>query len=44
MLKVIKEYFSTSDKPVEATEMMAFWTSLTPEEKNFFRNAVPLIW
>lgn len=35
----LKEFFSTSEKPVAAKEMMEFWKSLSDEEKEYYKNA-----
>lgn len=35
----LKEYFSTSEKPVLAKEMMEFWKSLSDEEKEEYKKA-----
>lgn len=34
----IKKFLSTPDHPVTTSEMSEFWTSLTDEEKEEFRN------
>ena len=41
-VKAIKAYFSTSDRPVEAAEFREFWTSLTSEEREFYKTAADL--
>lgn len=35
----LKVYFSTTEKPVPAKEMMEFWKSLSDEEKEYYHNA-----
>ena len=35
----LKDWFSTKDRPVPATEMMEFWKSLSDEEKEYFKTA-----
>ena len=35
----IKKFLSTPDKPVSSEEMMAFWKSLSEEEKEYYRNS-----
>lgn len=35
----LKDYFSTTEKPVSAKEMMDFWSSLTLEEKEYYKTA-----
>ena len=35
----IKAYFGTPDRPVPAQEMMAFWKSLSDEEKEYYKTA-----
>lgn len=35
----LKKFFSTSEKPVSTKEMMAFWTSLSDEEKAYYKSA-----
>lgn len=38
-IKAIKEFFSVPGKPVETQEMMEFWKSLSPQEKEELRTA-----
>lgn len=35
----LKQFFSTPEKEVKAKEMMDFWKSLSPEEKEYYENA-----
>lgn len=37
--KTLIAFFSTEDRPVSASEFMAFWKSLTEEQKEYYRNA-----
>ena len=38
----LKSFFSTDEKPCSTKEMMAFWKSLSPEEKSYYKSA-PLV-
>lgn len=35
----LKKFFSTEEKPVSTAEMMAFWKTLTDEEKAEYKAA-----
>jgi hypothetical protein len=35
----LKEFFSTPERPVKAKEMMEFWSSLSEEQKEYYKNA-----
>jgi hypothetical protein len=37
-LKDLKEFFSVPEKPVNNTEMVEFWKSLSDEEKEEYKN------
>lgn len=41
-VKDLKDFFSIPEKPVSAAEMMGFWKSCSPEEKEYYTNA-PLV-
>ena len=34
---MLVKYFSTPDRPVKLDEFRAFWTSLTDEDKQYFK-------
>lgn len=38
-LKDIREFFGTPERPVDASELVEFWESLTNEEKDEFRRS-----
>lgn len=38
-VKDIKEFLSTPEKPIPTSEMMEFWKSLSPEEKEYYKTA-----
>lgn len=38
-MKEIKDFFGTPERPVTGPEMMAFWKSLTDEEKEYYKTA-----
>jgi hypothetical protein len=38
-VKEIKDFFSTPEKPVNTTEMMQFWKSLSDDEKAYYQAA-----
>lgn len=38
-VKDLKDFFSTEDKPVNTSEMMAFWKSLSDVEKEYYQGA-----
>lgn len=38
-VKTLKEFFGTPERPVNGPEMMAFWKSLSDEEKEYYKNA-----
>ena len=38
-VKQLKEWFGKGTRPVDAKEMMAFWQSLSDEEKEYYKNA-----
>lgn len=35
----LKTFFSVDEKPVGTREMMDFWTSLSNEDKEYYKNA-----
>lgn len=35
---MLKDFFSTPEKPVSNSEMMEYWKALSDEEKEFHRN------
>lgn len=37
-VKDLKDFFTTPEKPMAAKEMMDFWTSLSDEEKEYYKN------
>lgn len=39
-VKALKDYFGSSTRPVSAKEMMEFWSSLSDDEKEYFKTAV----
>jgi hypothetical protein len=36
----VKDYFGCDGRPVSAAEMQAFWSTLSAEEKLFYKNGV----
>ncbi len=38
-VKQLKDFFSTPEKPVSASEMMLFWKSLNDTDKEYYNNA-----
>lgn len=38
-MKAVRAFFSTPEKPVGLSEMSEFWRSLTPEDKEYYKNA-----
>ena len=38
-VKDLKDFFGTSERPVDSKEMVDFWKSCTDEEKDYYRKA-----